>query len=48
MSIAYWHQKKEAPHCERTLKEINGVTSKFMRGVLLDAFIVRYIIHPSH
>jgi predicted PurR-regulated permease PerM len=25
---------------ERTLKEINGVTSKFMRGVLLDAFIV--------
>lgn len=25
---------------ERTLNEINGVTSKFMRGVLLDAFIV--------
>lgn len=25
---------------ERTLKEINGITSKFMRGVLLDAFIV--------
>jgi predicted PurR-regulated permease PerM len=25
---------------ERTLKEINGITSKFLRGVLLDAFIV--------
>jgi len=25
---------------ERTLKEINGITSKFMRGVLLDALIV--------
>lgn len=24
----------------RTLKEVNGITSKFMRGVLLDAFIV--------
>jgi predicted PurR-regulated permease PerM len=32
---------------ERTLKEINGVTSKFMRGVLLDAFIVAVLSSVS-
>ena len=32
--------EKRSLALERTLIEINGVTSKFMRGVLLDAFIV--------
>ena len=32
--------EKRSIALERTLIEINGVTSKFMRGVLLDAFIV--------
>jgi predicted PurR-regulated permease PerM len=32
--------EKRSVALEKTLTEINGVTSKFMRGVLLDAFIV--------